>query len=256
MIRTLNCTSRKDITRLVDINPTTDDGFLKVSVKLLPGLEKEIPDFSNFAVFIRCSDKQRAETIKEPKASKLSRESVTFEFHEFGPDHDPKVQVRIVDLETKLIKGATKDKDLPGSGESQGKRSLLSVRKDPQLEHELWRLDWRDAKPVLKYNPSHPSAKQFLLKDDRFTSVVKPAILRAILMHILSLQLHTDGEERQPHAEKWLALCKTMRWNTEPPPAGGNNTYLLTLDWVNKSVEGYARKLKLPTSWKPDDLPA
>lgn len=255
MIRTLNCTARKDITRLVEITPTTDEGHLQVAVRLLPGLDKEIEGFENHAVFVRCSDKRRAETIKEPKAKRLTREAVLFEFHEFGPDHDPKVQVRIVDLETKLILGATKDKDLPGSGESQGKRSLLPVRKDPQLEHELWRLDWRDAKPILKYNPNHPSAKQFLLKDPRYTSVIKPAILRSVLSHILSLQLHNEDEERQPHAEKWLQLCKTQGWNKEPPPAGGPGTYLLNLDWVNKAVEGYSRKLKLPGSWKPEATP-
>lgn len=250
MIRKLNCTNRKDVTQYIELTPDATQGYLRVTVRIKESVRRLIPDCDNLAVFIRCSDRQRAETIKETDAGRLLKGTVTYEFKEFTTDHEPKVQVRLVNSATKLIIGATKEKDLPGSGESQGRHSLLPVRAEPELKHELYRIDWRDEKAFFKYNPNHPDAKTLLLKDHRFSPVVKPQILRLILTQILSLRLHVDGEGRQRCAEKWLLLCKRQGWNVSSPPDGGPETYALNLDWINCAVDGYARQLGLPGKWE------
>lgn len=252
MIRKLNCTDRKDITQHVELNPNAANGYLQVTVRIKDSIKRLIPNCEALAVFVRCSDRQRAETIKVPDASRLLGDVITYEFKEFTTDHEPKVQVRLVDTATKLIVGATKEKDLPGSGESQGRHSLLPVRAEPELKHELYRIDWREERAFFKYNPNHPDVKTLLLRDQRIAPVVKPQILRLILTQILSLRLHVDGEERQRCAEKWLALCRRQGWNIAPPPSGGAETYALNLDWINNAVDGYARRLGLPGKWETD----
>lgn len=252
MIRKLNCTDRKDVTQHIELIPSAALGYLQVTVRLKESIRKVVPGYEALAVFIRCSDRQRAETIKEPNANRLLNGAITFEFKDFTTDHEPKVQVRLVDASTKLIIASTKEKDLPGSGESQGRHSLLPVRAEPELKHELYRIDWREERAFFKYNPNHPDAKTLLLKDQRISPVVKPQILRLILTQILSLRLHVDGEERQRCAEKWLALCKRQRWNVSPPPSGGVETYTLNLDWINNAVDAYARQLGLPAKWETE----
>jgi hypothetical protein len=250
MIRKLNCTDRKDVTQHVELTPDATHGYLRVTVRIKESVRRIIPGCDNLAVFVRCSDRQRAETVREIDARRLLKGPITYEFKEFTTDHEPKVQVRLVDASTKLIVGATKEKDLPGSGESQGRHSLLPVRAEPELKHELYRIDWREERAFFKYNPNHPDVKTLLLKDQRISPVVKPQILRLILTQILSLRLHMDGEERQRCAEKWLALCKRQGWNISPPPSGGSETYTLNLDWINSAVDGYARQLGLPGKWE------
>jgi len=250
MIRKLNCTDRKDVTPHVEVTPNVESGFVQVTVRIKESIKRVIPNYDSLVMFIRCSDQQRAETIKELDIAQSITNPRTFEFKEFTTDHEPKIQVRFVNPETKLIIGSTKEKDLPGSGESEGRSSLLPVRAEPELKHELYRIDWREEKAFFKYNPNHPDVKSLLLKDGTISPVVKPQILRYILTQILSLKLHVDGEERQDCAEKWLNLCKNKKWNTSEPPNGGIETYSQNIDWVNEAVDAYAQQLGLPQKWE------
>jgi hypothetical protein len=51
---------------------------------------------------------------------------------------------------------------------------------------------------------------------------------------------------------KWLQLCKHKRWNLEQAPTGGADTATLQNNWINESVDNFARSLKLPGKWTPD----
>lgn len=258
MIRTLISTGRKDISKHVTVAPYFDAGTLKVKVSFKPSLTAEKrydKTYVDCEVFVRCADRYKAQTIKVGKLSKLLERTCECVFEDFSQEHDPKIQIRIVDLETKQIHADTRPHDLPGSGKDKGKRSLIIVRECDIPKNELYKVEWREtARPILFLNNRvQGNIKSYLLRDAAFWPLIKPAVLRSVLSIIFNENLHLDkGSPRHANAEKWLLLCKVKRWNLEQPPTGGADTLLPITNWINESVNNYASWLKLPGKWTPD----
>ena len=260
MIRTLNATERKDVSKHFTISPFFDGGSLKVKLSIKPGLTKEKRYFKNYAeceVFIRCADRYKAQTIKAGRLDKLIEKTGEYMFDDFSQEHDPKIQVRIVNTDTKQIQADTRQHDLPGSGKDKGRRSLIIVRECEIPKHELYKVEWPEdsSRPIMYLNNlEHGSIKATLLRDAAFWPLIKPAVLRSVLNIIFRDGLHLE-KSAKGHANslKWLQLCKHKRWNLEPAPTGGYDATTMYTNWINESVDNFARSLKLPGKWSPNN---
>ena len=259
MIRTLIATGRKDVSKHFTISPFFDGGTLKIKVIYKTGITSEKRYEKHYAdceVFIRCADRYKAQTIKAGKLQKLHGKTSEYVFDDFSLEHDPKIQVRIVNPETKQIHADTRAHDLPGSGKDKGKRSLIIVRESEVPKNELFKVEWPEDsnRPILYLNNrEHGSIKSTLLRDATFWPLIKPAVLRSVLNIIFNEGLHLgDSDKRHTNAMKWLLLCKVKRWNLETPPTGGTDTSTLSTNWINESANNYASWLKLPGKWTPD----
>ena len=259
MIRTLIATGRKDVSKHFTISPFFDAGELKVKLSIKPGLMEEKRYEKYYAeceVFIRCADRYKAQTIKAGRLEKHIERTAEYVFDDFSQEHDPKIQVRIVNPETKQIQADTRPHDLPGSGKDKGKRSLIIVRECEVPKHELYKVEWpEDSNRPIMYlnNREHGSIKASLLRDPAFWPLIKPAVLRSVLSIISNEGLHLEkAAKRHANSLKWLQLCKHKRWNLEPAPTGGSDTATLCANWINESVDNFAKSLKLPGKWTPD----
>lgn len=257
MLRRLKSPGRKDISREVNVVPRFEQGKVAATISfvnhaLLKGLHKH-------EVFIRCTDRYRAQTIPAGPLADFGAPR-DFTFDDFSKDHDPKIQVRIVDGGTKRIHADTREHDLPGSGPNpKGKRSLVIIRESDHLEGELFKVEWKETsdRPILFLNNRHQGQiKSVLLKDGAFWPLVKPALLRSVLSIIFSEGLHTEASSaRHSCATKWIQLCKTKRWNLESAPTAGPEALTANANWINTAVDKYATSLGLPQAWSPKEQP-
>ncbi len=259
MIRTLIATGRKDVSKHFTISPFFDDGALKLKLSIKPSLSSEKRYEKYYAgceVFIRCADRYKAQTIKAGRLEKLMDKTGEYVFDDFSQEHDPKIQVRIVNPETKQSQADTRPHDLPGSGKDKGKRSLIIVRECEVPKHELYKVEWPvdSPRPIMYLNNrEHGSIKSTLLRDASFWPIIKPAVLRSVLNIIFTEGLHVEKNAKgHANALKWLQLCKHKRWNLEQAPTGGADTATMQNNWINESVDNFARSLKLPGKWTPD----
>lgn len=259
MIRTLIATGRKDVTKHFTVSPFFDEGALKMKLTIKPGLTSEkryAKYYADCEVFIRCADRYKAQTIKAGKIQKLIDKTGEYIFEDFSQEHDPKIQIRIVNPETKQIQADTRPHDLPGSGKDKGKRALIIVRVCEIPKHELYKVEWPEdsQRPVMYLNNrAQGSIKSTLLRNEVFWPLIKPAVLRSVLNIIFNEGLHLEKTaKRHANSLKWLQLCKQKRWNLEPAPTGGSDSATLCANWINESVDNFAKSLKLPGKWTPD----
>jgi len=250
MLRRIRSAGRKDITRLVKLAPGFENDKVAVTVSF-PDISR-LSDFLECQIFIRCSDRFKAQTIPGTLLSDFGG-TETYVFEEFRKDDDPSVQVRLVDPASKRICADTDERNLVD--ETTGKRSLIITRETKDLKNELFRVEWREGtrRPVLVLNNSaHGDIKTKLLRDAAFALLVKPAVLRSVLSIIFTEQLHTNEDSsRHEYAEKWLNVCKIKKWTTQPPPQGGINWIQDSNNWIDETVNTYALRLGLPERWNP-----
>jgi hypothetical protein len=251
MLRRLKSTSRKDISSCVKLLPETDNGKFAVTMSFV--MAERLQEFKGSQIFLRCTDRYGSQTV-EGGAVEAFEGNQRFIFDEMLGEHDPEVQLRLVDPGTKRIVADTVKHGLPGLGSGPGaKRSLIIVIQGPELVNELFKVEWKEVspRPVLYLNSrQHSGIKSILLNDPSYSGLIKPAILRSVLTFILTEDLHVDESgDRYECARKWLDLCKRRRWNPNPVPEHASSVEVKL--WIDAAVESYAEQLGMPGKWRP-----
>jgi hypothetical protein len=249
MIRTLIATGRKDVSKHFTISPFFDDGALKLKLSIKPSLSSEKRYEKHYAgceVFIRCADRYKAQTIKAGRLEKLMGKTGEYVFEDFSQEHDPKIQVRIVNPDTKQIQADTRPHDLPGSGKDKGKRSLIIVRECEVPKHELYKVEWPDESPrpiMYLNNREHGSIKSTLLRDAAFWPIIKPAVLRSVLNIIFTEGLHLEKNAKGTRFP--LSGCSSASTSggtlIRPPPEAPTPLPCKTTGSTNPSITSPGR---------------
>lgn len=251
MLRRFRSANRKDISRSVSLRPELLNG--KVAVKLSFPNKDTLSEFTDYEIFLRCTNRYKSQTIKVGPLSEFDG-TRTYTFDEFTTHHDPDIQLRLVNLQNKRIVADTEEHGLPGHDKGPGvKRSLIVVNEGEEPESELFKVEWKEVspRPFLYLNTnSHGGIKTILLRDPAYAALMRPAVLRSVLTIILSKGLHTDeSDSRHECAQKWVYLCKKKGWNPDPAPEMGSHAEIT--NWINATVDSFAKSIGLPTQWSP-----
>lgn len=115
--------------------------------------------------------------------------------------------------------------------------SLLTVRPDPNLEHEVFRVDFTD-EPLLLINAKIDRWKE-VATDPVFVSLVYPAALRTILVRILSIDEHDDIEDSEDWRSQWLRFVQSNLSAPDQLPEIGDHGAID--DWINDVVEAFCK---------------
>ena len=119
----------------------------------------------------------------------------------------------------------------------EGEReSLLPVRPDDSLEHEIFRVDFED-EPVLLINGRLSRWKE-ISTDPVFVSLVYPNALRIILTKILLVEKHTDTGDEDWRSQ-WLRFARGLPSIDEIPTT--DDTRDLE-GWVDQVVDAFCKR--------------
>jgi len=235
----------------VSLRPELLNG--KVAVKLSFPNKDALSEFTEYEIFLRCTNRYKSQTIKAGPLGEFEGIG-TYTFDEFTTHHDPDIQLRLVNLQDKRIVADTEEHGLPGRDKGpSAKRSLIVVNEGDEPQSELFKVEWKEVspRPFLYLNTtSHGEIKTTLLRDPAYAALIRPAILRSVLTIILLKGLHTDElDERHECAKKWVALCKKKGWNSDPAPEMASHSEIIS--WINATTDAFAESIGLPTQWSP-----
>ena len=119
----------------------------------------------------------------------------------------------------------------------EGEReSLLPVRPDDSLEHEIFRVDFEDG-PVLMINGRLSRWKE-ISTDPVFASLVFPNALRIILTRILLVEKHTDTIDDDWRSQ-WLRFARNHPSIGEVPTSDDE---LDAGEWIDQVVDAFCKR--------------
>ena len=123
-----------------------------------------------------------------------------------------------------------------------GHESLLPISPDPNLEQEVFRLDFNDG-PILRIN-SKITQWRAVSRDVHFMSLVYPEVLRSILTRLLRDEGLPDEEDSNDWRSLWLEFARTHPGIPNPPRDGDNDETSVD-DWINEVVAAFCRRNRI-----------
>lgn len=157
---------------------------------------------------------------------------------EFDSPYGILFRVKVTSASPSGLLLAERDHIIPQT--TQGPReSLLPVRPDPSLEHEVFRVDFSDS-PVLLVN-GKLTRWQEITTDPVFASLAYPNVLRTILTRILCVEKHTDMEDDDWQSQ-WLRFARNHPNVGELPQS---ESQLELEEWVDQAVDAFCKGLQL-----------
>lgn len=118
----------------------------------------------------------------------------------------------------------------------QRRESLLAVRPDPDIDHEVFQIDFTD-EPILLINEKLDRWKE-AVTEPTFVSLVFPATFREILTRILHIDKHTDVDDRDDWRSRWLRLAEGLAGQAPPVEADDTDAFD---DWIECAVAAFCK---------------
>lgn len=119
----------------------------------------------------------------------------------------------------------------------EGEReSLLPVRPDDNLEHEIFRVDFDDG-PVLLINGRLSSWKEISIGAG-FVALAYPNVLRTILTRILRIEKHTDTMDEDWRSQ-WLRFARSHPGIGEVPNSDDESD---VEQWIEQVLDAFCKR--------------
>lgn len=147
-------------------------------------------------------------------------------------------RIRIVDESKHLGRLVASAEGLKPKGDNdEDQRSSLLVFRSRPMGQQTWRVEFdTGGKPELCINSRIPDAKNQLLNNPQFQSLILPAAFRQILM----FYLWNDNEEEGGVEEQWMTFAEHIAY--EKPQ--GNDPLQLTA-WVDDVADRFSEAFEL-----------
>jgi len=135
---------------------------------------------------------------------------------------------------------------LNGDESAANRLSLLPVE-TADLGHAVWQLDFSNDRPVLLLNRDIENIALIARGDDHFFSLVYPAVVQRILLHMLSDTdlCDVDGDMDDWRCQ-WLKFVCQLPGVTEPPePADDEESDSVRerqMEWIERASAGFCEK--------------
>lgn len=127
--------------------------------------------------------------------------------------------------------------------------SLLPVRPSPEMEHEIFRLDFADDGPTLLINEKLEDWKN-VAGAPPFVSLVYPGVLRAILTRILCIEKeYLTIEDMEDWRSQWIRFVQGQPGIAEMIPGTGDENDGDVQDWIEEAVSAFCKHNQIHSSF-------
>lgn len=253
MIRRFNYTGRIRINRAdVRVTVRTQDGVLSFDADLstLRSYEEISPDSLVFVEAYRQTSWMRFAFGRVGALSAPDDRRLTEFDNEIGILF--RVKVTLAGDEHKLVAEADRI-PLQLSEQDEVEKSPLLPVKPERLEHEVFRLDFTQAGPILLVNSLLGDYRSIALSRP-FLSLVYPAVLRQVLTQIVLVDEHDDFENSTDWRSQWLRFASLLPGLGELPPEEDQE---LRTEWIERATGAFAQRIrscpKFAEFWKGEE---
>ncbi len=120
------------------------------------------------------------------------------------------------------------------------RESLLPVRRDDSLEHEVFRVDFED-RPVLLINGRLSGWKE-ISTEPGFVALAYPNVLRTILTRILLVEEHIDDMDDDDWRSQWLRFARSHPGIGEVPTSTDDSDLE---QWIEQVLVAFCKSTQI-----------
>lgn len=244
-VRSLNYTGRKRITKeeaAICLREEPDGRIIfNADIRLKKG--RNFPD--DALIYIEAYRGSSAAWMRFPFGTVGAPASPDTRLTDFDSADGILFRIRVTSAGTKqglLLGEAEKIRPIELGEQEPARRSILPVRSDRNLEHQVYRVDFEDG-PVLLVNSLLGDWRD-VVRDRVFLALVLPCVLEAILVRILSVEkyIDEDEEESKDWRSEWLAFAKSLAGIEELPNIEDKDA---VNEWIETTVRTFCRKQRM-----------
>jgi hypothetical protein len=123
--------------------------------------------------------------------------------------------------------------------------SILAVKQDPTMRHEIYCLDIDP--PVLRVNPNTGMAWETIVKTPWFITLALPAILKDILSYILFVERVSDPDDADGWQRDWLTFAHRIPGVNDPVTEDDDQQ---KMDWIDSVCREFSKDNKMVKLFK------
>lgn len=124
---------------------------------------------------------------------------------------------------------------------------LLPVKPDENMGDEIWRIEFDGQQTLLLINSTLGDWRA-IVRHPVFLSLVYPAALRFILVHILTEEGARDTDDMEDWRSRWLRFAVSLPGVSDPPRDDADDVNIQ--NWIDNAVSAFSRHHNFRTTFE------